>query len=296
MWLQRLQTEYNTAIRSARMAVNWKKFQETKNTYPNLEYTPSRAANPRDSHRVYWGKIWAIDDPVWDTIIPPSEWNCLCGVRPTNKPVTILPDGWQHPATDPVFRNNPGKTAKIVNTEETGYYQSAPEQKRPIILLFAMNFVKKEGDKVIEKYIGRNGGFLNIVKQGKQEFKDNVGTYKILANNGGQYSLLKEVKEDGKSNPDAINHITGEISDAKHPVTESGRRAIQNSINSAVDQKTVTEVVIRLSHNYSLHSLYKGLALSFEKGKAKKIKTVILIDMHGNTRTISVDELRRRIK
>ena len=87
------------------MAVNWKKFQETKNTYPNLEYTPSRAANPRDSHRVYWGKIWAIDDPIWDTIMPPSEWNCFCGVRPTNKPVTVLPDGWQQPETDPARRS-----------------------------------------------------------------------------------------------------------------------------------------------------------------------------------------------
>ena len=148
------------------MAVNWKKFQEPKSTYPNLEYTPSRAANPRDSHRVYWGMIWAIDDPIWDTIMPPSEWNCFCGVRPTNKPVTVLPDGWQQPETDPVFRNNPGKTGKFVNTEETPYYTETDVKMRAAIGEMAIRLEKKrqqlEDFKLYKEF--ENGGKVYIHK------------------------------------------------------------------------------------------------------------------------------------
>lgn len=134
-----LQTEYNTAIRAARMAVNWKKFQETKHLYPNLEYVPSRAATPRDAHRLYWGCIFSINDPIWDEILPPSEWGCLCGVKQTDKEVTAQPSDWVPPVTDPVFRNNPGKTAKIVNTEETGYYKNSPEDMRVEIIKYAID-------------------------------------------------------------------------------------------------------------------------------------------------------------
>jgi hypothetical protein len=138
-----LQTEYNTAVRSSRMAVNWKKFQETKRLYPNLEYLPSRAANPRDSHRPLWNLVFAMDDPIWNKIMPPSEWNCLCGVRNTDKPVTPLPAGFDWPVIDPVFAHNPGVTASIVNTPETGYYKDCPEIDRSLVIDFAKRWIEK---------------------------------------------------------------------------------------------------------------------------------------------------------
>ena len=132
-----LQTEYNTAVRGARMAVNWKKFQEKKHLYPNLEYMPSRAANPRDSHRKLWHCVFAIDDPIWDTIMPPSDWNCLCGVRQTTREVTPLPGDFEWPKNPPEFRNNPGKTAMFVDTKETGYYQGTDQDLRAEVIAYA---------------------------------------------------------------------------------------------------------------------------------------------------------------
>jgi hypothetical protein len=133
-----LQTEYNTAVRGARMAVNWKKFEQTKRLYPNLEYMPSRAADPRDSHRVLWHLVFSMDDPIWNTIMPPSDWNCLCGVRQTARKVTPIPAGFEWPDTPPQFRNNPGKSAEFVNTKETGYYKDAPDAERSEIENFAI--------------------------------------------------------------------------------------------------------------------------------------------------------------
>lgn len=133
-----LQTEYNTAVRGARMAVNWKKFEEKKHLYPNLEYMPSRAANPRDSHRPLWNCVFSIDDPMWNSIMPPSDWNCLCGVRQTSRKVTPLPAGFEWPENPPEFRNNPGKTAMFVNTVDTGYYTKTEEALRSEVVAYAL--------------------------------------------------------------------------------------------------------------------------------------------------------------
>ena len=97
-----------------------------------------RAADPRHEHKVYYNQIWAMDDEIWNRIMPPSEWNCLCGVRQTDKPVTKLPSDWIEPETDPVFSNNPGKTAKFVNTEETSYYKGASAALRGLIIAYAI--------------------------------------------------------------------------------------------------------------------------------------------------------------
>lgn len=285
-----LQTEYNTAVRSARMAVNWKKFEETKHLYPNLEYMPSRAAHPRDSHRLLWHCIFAIDDPVWNSIMPPSDWNCLCSVRATNKPVTPFPEGFSMDGIDPVFDNNPGKTAKFLNTGETEYFKSASSSQRPIIMMYA-NGKAKQTAEIIEKYIGKKGeGYLNIVKQQGHEREKNLLTYKLLADAGGKYSL-REPGGIGK-NPDAINEITGKLSDAKHPETANGKNAIKNSIRSGSKQK-VDEIIIRLTNDYSKHSLFEGFKSALQKDRAKTVKDIILILRNGRILRFKANELRK---
>lgn len=113
-----LQTEYNTAVRSARNAVNYRKWLETEHLYPNLEYLESTASHPRASHLSYVGTVLPIRHPWWDKHMPPSAWNCACSVRPTDKEVTPVPGEEFVP---PVFQNNPGKTAEFVNLKEHPY-------------------------------------------------------------------------------------------------------------------------------------------------------------------------------
>jgi hypothetical protein len=113
-----LQTEYNTAVRSARNAVNFRKWLETEHLYPNLEYMESTASHPRASHLSYVGTVLPIRHPWWNTHMPPSAWNCACSVRPTDKDVTPVPGEEFVP---PVFQNNPGKTAEFVKLEEHSY-------------------------------------------------------------------------------------------------------------------------------------------------------------------------------
>lgn len=111
-----LQTEYNTAVRSARMAVNYHKWLETEHLYPNLEYMESVASHKRDSHLDYVGTVLPIRHQWWNTHMPPSDWNCACSVRPTDKDATPGDE-----FVSPVFQNNPGKTAEFVNLKEHPY-------------------------------------------------------------------------------------------------------------------------------------------------------------------------------
>lgn len=113
-----LRTEYNTAVRSARAAVNYRKYLETEDLYPNLEYVQSTASHPRDSHLGYVGTILLIRHEWWDTHMPPSDWNCACSVRPTDKEPTAVPPGEY---VTPVFQNNPGKSAEFVKLKEHPY-------------------------------------------------------------------------------------------------------------------------------------------------------------------------------
>ena len=284
-----LQAEYNTAIRAARMAVNWKKFQETKHLYPNLEYMPSRAAKPRDSHKELYHLIWAIDDPIWDIILPPSDWNCLCSVRATDKPVSELPPEFIMPKNESVFRNNPGKTAQMVNTDQTEYYKATPERFRDAVIQFAKNYLAADAGAIIEKYVAPGGGWLKIVRQNSNEAADNIATYKILADKGEQYTLITPISE---KSPDALNEISGILSDAKYPVTSNGANAIQNSIKEGSKQK-VGEVIIRLRQEYTHEKIYEGLKAALQNGRASTIKRIVIIDSRGKLEDLNADKLRK---
>ena len=127
-----LQTEYNTGVRAARMAANFKQFERSIDHYPNLIYLPSRSASPRDAHIPLYGTIRPMYDPFWDEHMPPSDWNCKCGIGNTDKEVTELPDDM--PEVFPVFRNNPGKSASMVNIEEHPYYLETDPKLRDRVI------------------------------------------------------------------------------------------------------------------------------------------------------------------
>ena len=116
-----LQTEYNTAVRAARAAANYKKYLESADLYPNLEYMLSTAPDKsrRKIHEGWVGTVLPIEHPWWDTHMPPSDWNCQCSVAPTDKPETAVP-AVEDPK-NPVFRNNPGKTAQFIKLAEHPY-------------------------------------------------------------------------------------------------------------------------------------------------------------------------------
>jgi len=288
--VQWLQTEYNTAVRSARIATNLKKWEKTLRLYPNLEYMETNASHPRKSHLLYVGTILPFHHEWWDTHMPPSDWNCDCSVRPTDKDVTPVPPDYG--GINPEFTNNPAKSTEFINTKETPYYKHTPEDLREEITAEAKRLQKEYKEAIKETYKGKKGGYLEIVKQQGQERQKNIATYKIMADNGGKYTLLRPSKVEGISSPDAFNNTAGYFSDAKHPVTDIGKNAIQASIRDA-SRQGVDEVVIRLEKDYSNRALYNGMKAAFHGRRGGNLKTVILIRKGKDPVTFSVDAIKR---
>lgn len=83
-----LRTEYDTAVRRAHRAAEMRQFIEESDVFPNIEWLPSTAVNPREAHMPFYNHIWPVDDPFWDEHKPGDEWGCQCGWRSTDEPVT----------------------------------------------------------------------------------------------------------------------------------------------------------------------------------------------------------------
>jgi hypothetical protein len=81
-------TEYNTMVHRVRVAKQFEQFQSERHLYPNIEWLPSRAAEPDQIHRGYWYHIRSQDDPFWQSNFPGCRWGCNCSWRTTDAPVT----------------------------------------------------------------------------------------------------------------------------------------------------------------------------------------------------------------
>jgi hypothetical protein len=141
-----LEAEYNTAVSASRSAENWQKYVENADLYPNLEYLPSRAANPDEVHRRFYGIRKPITDPFWLRFYPPSRWGCLCGVEPTDEdPTEGTPEGAE---AAPGLDNNPGITGKLFS-ESHPYFQGLTGNEKQAIAEKAKEYVtgrtKKSG-------------------------------------------------------------------------------------------------------------------------------------------------------
>ena len=83
--------EYNTAVARTRTAKQYHDFTSdpiSNELYPNIKWLPSRSASPREAHRVFWNRVWAKNDPFWNSNTPGSLWNCKCDWEETDEPVT----------------------------------------------------------------------------------------------------------------------------------------------------------------------------------------------------------------
>ena len=125
----RLYTIYQTNMRVARAQGQWQRVERTKKTHPYLEYVIGPSKVHRPDHAELAGTVLPVDDPFWDTHMPPNGFGCRCSVRqlsaaeaerrgisesPDETPTVEwkLPDGTTQmlpPGVSPGWDFNPGK-------------------------------------------------------------------------------------------------------------------------------------------------------------------------------------------
>jgi hypothetical protein len=204
-----LKTEYNQAVRTARMAANLKLWENTLHLYPNLEYVESTASEKREEHIRYVGTILPFRHSWWVKHMPPSEWGCQCSVRPTDKKVTPVPDGDYNA---PGFDNNAFDTYQFVDVQETPYYKHTETNLRDLVekeaeritksILYekrqqALQMTKKLVDKIV---VNKESGFkIEFTIKGLKEAINNpFSAYEEKLQAVGEIDkLLKSAKHDG---------------------------------------------------------------------------------------------------
>ncbi len=77
---RRLNTIYDTNLRTAYAAGHWARIQENARSAPYVMYSAVLDGRTRAQHRAWNGKVLRADDPWWKTHTPPNGWNCRCTV------------------------------------------------------------------------------------------------------------------------------------------------------------------------------------------------------------------------
>ena len=109
-----LRTNFNQAVNTARSSAEWKNYQDTKDFFPYLRYVTMNDDAVRDEHQQLNGIVRHIDDPFWDTFLPPNDWGCRCVVEPVTKDEAESDPDLNRPVPPDFkikeeFKRNPGK-------------------------------------------------------------------------------------------------------------------------------------------------------------------------------------------
>ena len=81
----RLKTIYLTNMQSAYMAGRYAEMMDSIDTHPYWQYVAINDSRTRDTHRMMHNRVYAADDPVWDTLYPPLDFRCRCRVKPLSR-------------------------------------------------------------------------------------------------------------------------------------------------------------------------------------------------------------------
>jgi hypothetical protein len=121
----------------------------------------------RDEHSILDGLIYPVDDPFWDTYMPPNGWNCRCfteQLMASELPDEPMPRLAEQPLVlDPTFHNNPGKTnalytnainAVSTNWQEAGLPNLASCPQNTAKLLNIDNLTRDQAIKLYSDFLG----------------------------------------------------------------------------------------------------------------------------------------------
>jgi phage gp29-like protein len=182
-----LRTEYDTAVIRAHHAANWREFERERKVLPRVRWLPSTSVNPRESHRVFWNRIFEMDDPFLNIHRPGNEWGCKCGLEATDEPATDnskLPTKGGGPS--PGLGGNPGITGRIFSDDHP-YIANANKGAGKAVGAF----IEEHGYFKLHKEYD-NGGRISVhtlLDRKKSDYKDVLTVGRRFAEAGHDVQL-----------------------------------------------------------------------------------------------------------
>ena len=212
-----LRTEYDTAVRRARFAADWKRFEKDKDLFPRLKWLPSVSVNKREGHKAFYNRVWDADDPFWATNYPGNLWNCKCGITSTDAPATEGRPPHSHDRPEPGLDKNPGITGQMF-TDTHPYIKEAGKEAKQAVDKFLNRYTLDTAGS--EELTRKVTAMENKIRMNKK-FETAVGYDKdgnIVLDKRGQAYSVSFTKEECRSMKNAIfthNHPRGWAADEK---------------------------------------------------------------------------------
>jgi SPP1 gp7 family putative phage head morphogenesis protein len=288
-----LQTEFNDAHTTARAAEKWQTIVKDADLYPNLRFIAVLDGRGRLSHVKLHGCVIPINHPLMDSLYPPLDHGCRCGVQQTDDEVK-LPD--ELPTIPEKFQHNAGKTAQIYDDSHP-YYSNMTEYEKDKIFYFVRQNIRpaeevlrawdeysSKGDEWKKQYFnGDNGGWLvthadrrqaaNASKNELAKFQKETDMCRVFAKNGYRIEHLPEMPS--ISGPDVL--INGIPADLKRV---SNHNNILKYALKAVRQQGAKEVLFCLD--------VLNDAVRFELSKVKQRGITVRYFVTGDEKMIHV--------
>jgi len=133
---RRLITIYQTNANVAYSAGRYKMMIANASQRPYWQYKQIDRKTKRKSHSYYADKVFRYDDPIWDIIYPPSDWNCGCYVIPLTASEleargleVSKGSDFQTKNIPPEWQYNPGKAYPAWDNSQPADYIIVPGQK-----------------------------------------------------------------------------------------------------------------------------------------------------------------------
>ena len=121
-----LNVEQRTAVNQAFAGQQWVGIQEQKEDLPLLQYQTVGDDRVRDDHAALDNVVKKVDDPFWDSFMPPIDWNCRCIVQQLAAEDAEVSEEKKSSFKKPpsIFNMNPGKD-RLIFKENHPYFKVA---------------------------------------------------------------------------------------------------------------------------------------------------------------------------
>ncbi len=278
-----IRTEHNQAIQSGRNAERWQKLEATKDIFPNAIYKAVNDGNTSQICQDLNGGIWAIDDPVLDTIAPSNHWGCRSFLQKTRQSVSEKETGED---IRKEFKTNVGKSGNPFSDKHP-YYKLQEAFKKEGDRVFGLDRILSISPTDLARNLKlwesldpkdykktsypESGGFTAVHKLAdKSDLKDNLATAKIMAKNGYAVEIRKHI-EDGTPNPEFL--INGVLSDLKTPKKPY---SLDSRLQKAVKKQGLNNVVYKIKGSPTIEEINNGLKRGFTN--RKKIEWIDIVN------------------
>ncbi len=181
--------EYNAIIARSRTAKQWSIFQEEKHLYPNMEWLPSRSANPRPEHQAYWGLILPMNDPFWSENQPGNLYGCKCDWKTTDADPTSEPDNIIPPNKG--LEGNPYETGEIFSDNHP-YFDNTPKADEKEVDHFLIKQIRDDNTKLAMSDLRNNNYTIDVEDKEHPLLFSRVGL-KHMFHNTHPYQSLKDL-------------------------------------------------------------------------------------------------------